>query len=121
MGGLRRARATLVTRLTERTGKTDVKLLVSTDGGPVSNLKPFDFKLFSDKHLVDLQAQVRDELERRRELAQSYRELSERGGPAYRNPSNSAETWTGRGRHPKWVREALALGARLEDLTINQD
>ncbi len=118
---MRRARATLVTWLTERTGKMDVKLLVSTDGGPVSNLKPFDFKLFSDKHLIDLEAQVRDELQRRRELAQSYRELSERGGPAYRNPFNSAETWTGRGRHPKWVRDALTRGACLEDLAINQD
>ena len=96
-------------------------VLVSTAGESLSNLKPFDFKLFSDKHLTDLGAQVRDELKRRRELAQSYRELSERGGPAYRNPFNSAETWTGRGRHPKWVREALARGARLEDLAINQN
>jgi DNA-binding protein H-NS len=87
----------------------------------VSNLKPFDFSLFSDKHLVDLETQLREELKRRRELAQSYRQLSEKGGPAYRNPCNSAETWTGRGRHPKWVREALASGLRLEDLAINQD
>jgi DNA-binding protein H-NS len=87
----------------------------------VSNLKPFDFSLFSDKHLADLETQLREELKRRRELAQSYRQLSEKGGPAYRNPCNSAETWTGRGRKPKWVREALARGVRLEDLTINQD
>jgi hypothetical protein len=50
----------------------------------VSKLKPFDFSLFSDNHLIDLEAQVREELKRRRELAQSYRQLSERGGPAYR-------------------------------------
>ncbi len=86
----------------------------------MSNLKPFDFSLFSDKHLTDLEAQLRDEMKRRLKLAQSYRELSERGGPVYRNPSNSAETWTGRGRQPKWVREALARGLRLEDLTIDQ-
>jgi DNA-binding protein H-NS len=87
----------------------------------VSNLKPFDFSLFSDKHLADLETQLRDEIKRRRELAQSYRQLSEKGGPAYRNPRNSAETWTGRGRKPKWVREALARGVRLEDLAIDQD
>jgi DNA-binding protein H-NS len=86
----------------------------------VSNLKPFDFSLFSDKHLTDLEAQLREEMKRRLKLVQSYRELSERGGPVYRNPSNSAETWTGRGRQPKWVREALARGLRLEDLTIDQ-
>jgi DNA-binding protein H-NS len=87
----------------------------------VSDLKPFDFKLFSDKHLIDLETQVRGELKRRRELAQSYRELSEKGGPAYRNPGNSAQTWSGKGRHPKWVREALAAGLCLEDLAIDQD
>jgi len=85
----------------------------------VSNLKPFDFSLFSDKQLIDLQTQVREEVKRRRKLAQSYRQLSERGGPVYRNPSNSAETWTGRGRQPRWVRDALANGARLEDLVID--
>ncbi len=87
----------------------------------MSNLKPFDFSLFSDKQLIDLQTQVREEVKRRRKLAQSYRQLSERGGPVYRNPSNSAETWTGRGRQPKWVRDALASGASLEALRIDQD
>jgi len=86
----------------------------------VSNLKPFDFSLFSDAHLADLEVQVRREIERRRELARSFRQLSERGGPAYRNPRNSAETWTGRGRKPKWVREALANGLHLEDLAIDR-
>ena len=84
-------------------------------------LKPFDFSLFSDQQLADLEAQTREEIERRRKLARSYRELCEKGGPAYRNPCNSAETWTGRGRKPKWLREALARGVPLEDLAINQD
>ena len=87
----------------------------------MSNLKPFDFNLFSDKHLIDLETQLRGEIKRRRDLAQSYRELSEKGGLAYRNPSNSAETWTGRGRTPKWVRDAIASGVCLEDLTINRN
>jgi DNA-binding protein H-NS len=111
-----------VTPLTENRGKVDVvEVRIDHRRGTVSNLKSFDFNLFSDKHLVDLEAQVREELKRRRKLAQTYRQLSERGGPVYRNPSNSAETWTGRGRQPKWVRDALAAGLRLEDLTIDQD
>jgi len=36
----------------------------------------------------------------------------------YANPANSEETWTGRGRKPKWVEAALAAGKTLEDLTI---
>ncbi len=87
----------------------------------MSDLKPFDFSLFSDKHLRDLEQQVREEIARRRELAQSYRKLSERGRPAYRNPANSAETWTGRGRQPRWVRDALDRGLSLEDLALDRD
>lgn len=36
----------------------------------------------------------------------------------YANPADPAETWTGRGRKPKWVEAALASGKTLEDLTI---
>ncbi|PYF11897.1 DNA-binding protein H-NS [Rhodobacter viridis] len=36
----------------------------------------------------------------------------------YANPENPSETWTGRGRKPKWVEAALAAGKSLEDLTI---
>lgn len=38
--------------------------------------------------------------------------------PKYANPENAAETWTGRGRKPKWVEAALASGKSLEDLAI---
>lgn len=38
--------------------------------------------------------------------------------PKYANPANEAETWTGRGRKPKWVEAALASGKSLEDLAI---
>ncbi|WP_444453576.1 trans-acting regulatory protein HvrA [Rhodobacter capsulatus] len=36
----------------------------------------------------------------------------------YANPENPSETWTGRGRKPKWVEAALAAGKSLDDLTI---
>ncbi len=38
--------------------------------------------------------------------------------PKYRNPNNPAETWTGRGRQPKWVVAKLAEGVALNDLKI---
>jgi len=34
----------------------------------------------------------------------------------YQNPENSAEQWTGRGRKPRWIVEAMQGGAKLEDL-----
>ena len=36
----------------------------------------------------------------------------------YRNPADSEQTWTGRGRQPKWVVEALAQGKKLDDFRI---
>jgi len=34
----------------------------------------------------------------------------------YRNPGNPVQTWSGRGKRPAWVNEALASGMTLEDL-----
>jgi DNA-binding protein H-NS len=36
----------------------------------------------------------------------------------YRNKDNPEETWTGRGRQPKWLAARLAKGAKLSDFAI---
>lgn len=36
----------------------------------------------------------------------------------YRNPADSTHTWTGRGRQPIWVKDALAAGATLDSLAV---
>ena len=36
----------------------------------------------------------------------------------FRNPANPAQTWTGRGKRPRWLQQALEQGARLEDFTV---
>jgi DNA-binding protein H-NS len=36
----------------------------------------------------------------------------------YRNPADSEQTWTGRGRQPRWVVEALAKGKTLDEFRI---
>ena len=38
--------------------------------------------------------------------------------PRYRNPNDPTQTWTGRGKKPRWVIEALENGKTLEDLMI---
>ncbi|MCL4186006.1 MAG: H-NS histone family protein [Rhodobacteraceae bacterium] len=40
------------------------------------------------------------------------------GAAKYRHPENPALTWSGRGRRPGWVVEALAAGRSLEGLRI---
>lgn len=41
-----------------------------------------------------------------------------KGGARYRNPADSGQTWTGRGRQPKWLVDALAGGKSLGDFEI---
>lgn len=38
--------------------------------------------------------------------------------PKYRNPLNTEETWTGRGKQPKWVGHNVSRGITLEDMLI---
>lgn len=38
--------------------------------------------------------------------------------PRYRSKSNSEETWTGRGKQPRWLVAELEKGAKLEDFLI---
>lgn len=38
--------------------------------------------------------------------------------PQYENPEDITQTWTGRGRQPKWIAEALAGGRKLDDFRM---
>ena len=38
--------------------------------------------------------------------------------PKYRNPLAPSQTWSGRGKRPRWVVAALETGQRLDDLKI---
>jgi len=38
--------------------------------------------------------------------------------PKYKNPANSSETWTGRGRQPIWVKNYIENGGSMDQVTI---
>ena len=38
--------------------------------------------------------------------------------PKYRHPENPAVTWSGRGRQPGWIKEALEAGKALDEFAI---
>ncbi|MGK2953258.1 MAG: H-NS histone family protein [Thiobacillus sp.] len=38
--------------------------------------------------------------------------------PKYRNPNNPEETWSGRGRQPKWMQQLQAEGTSMDELAI---
>lgn len=102
----------------------------------------FNLNEMSLKELKELQTQVNraissyedrkkkqalSELEEKaRELGFSLAELTgttvpRKRAPAsakYANPSNAAETWSGRGRKPRWFDAALKSGKRPEDMSL---
>lgn len=43
---------------------------------------------------------------------------SPKAAPKYRNPVNPEQTWTGRGRKPQWVHDALNSGTDISKLEI---
>lgn len=40
--------------------------------------------------------------------------------PKYRNPKNPSETWSGRGKQPRWLKAQLRAGKKLDELLINR-
>jgi DNA-binding protein H-NS len=40
------------------------------------------------------------------------------GSAKFANPLNPSETWTGRGRKPKWFTEALAMGQTPDEMAV---
>ena len=52
------------------------------------------------------------------EILQAGEKLEKKRSIKYRNTDNNEETWTGRGRKPTWLVDALATGRKLEDFAI---
>ena len=52
------------------------------------------------------------------ELAEAIGSTGSKGAPKYAHPKNPEQTWTGRGRKPKWVEAHLSSGGELDDLAI---
>lgn len=102
----------------------------------------FDLNNLSLKELKDLQGQIEKAIagyndrrkkealadleDRARSLGFSLSELTGIALPRkrtaaaakYANPANAADTWTGRGRKPRWFEEAIASGLTAEELEI---
>ena len=46
------------------------------------------------------------------------RKTGKKVAPKYRNPANPKETWTGRGKQPRWLAAQTAKGKKVEDFLI---
>ncbi len=56
---------------------------------------------------------------RTRKAAKKGRKLG-KVAPKYRNPANKSETWTGRGKPPRWMAPLLKKGTKREDFLIRK-
>ncbi len=78
---------------------------------------------FEDRRKKDALAELEDKA---RALGFSLAELTgasvtRKRAPAvakYANPANASDTWSGRGRRPRWFVEALNSGKSAEDMAI---
>ena len=101
-----------------------------------------DLNSFSLKELKDLQSQVARavatfEDRARKAVAAELEELARARGfslselasakgsrkksvsvPKYANPADKSQTWSGRGRKPRWFIDAVAAGKNPEDMAI---
>ena len=106
-----------------------------TDGGPMENR---DLKSIAIDDLWELHERVVAKLTR--ELSTEKARLEERLHklrsasniitsdrrrrpypkvlPKYRNPKNPAETWSGRGKQPRWLTAQLRSGKKVNDFLI---
>ncbi|MET0981057.1 MAG: H-NS histone family protein [Telluria sp.] len=55
-------------------------------------------------------------------LAASAKKAKKESGqkvkPQYQNPEDTSQTWTGRGRQPRWIADGLASGKKLDDFRM---
>lgn len=52
------------------------------------------------------------------ELTGGAKTKGTKSAPKYCHPENPAMTWTGKGRQPNWIKDALANGKSLDDFLI---
>jgi len=120
--------------LQPRRRSTDERAMRAAGWGPegreaaskVPKATGLDLSQLTLSELKQLAERVAQEITSRQEsgrrwLLENRRELVERRGPMYRNPLNSAETWSGKGTPPPWVDRMLARGYTLENLQADRD
>jgi DNA-binding protein H-NS len=80
-------------------------------------------RLTSEKHQLEkrLARLRRDSNEARPHAAKNSplgRRKYPRVVPKYQNPDEPSETWSGRGKRPRWLAAALKIGHRIEEFAI---
>jgi DNA-binding protein H-NS len=74
-------------------------------------------KLDAEKRELERRlAQISGRIEHKEKARRPYPKVH----PKYRNPERPSETWSGRGKQPRWVGAQLRKGKKINDLLISQ-
>ncbi|QID19886.1 H-NS histone family protein [Nitrogeniibacter mangrovi] len=110
-----------VTELRRLRGKVDAELKRRDDVARKEVLKQVK-KIAADHgvSLSDVLAEAKPARAARKTTTRKSATKGKRVPVKYRNPADSSQGWTGRGRKPRWVEEWLAGGKSLDDLLVSQ-
>jgi DNA-binding protein H-NS len=123
--------------------KSNRKNIAARRGGGTVHASDAQLADMSVKELRELKERIEEIILTRRQiertsLRQQFREIAEAAGytldeivgepvkaakggkvaPKFANPSNPQETWSGRGRAPRWLAAKLQDGAKLDDFRL---
>jgi DNA-binding protein H-NS len=74
-------------------------------------------KLDAEKQELERRlARLNGRVEQRQKARRPYPKVP----PKYRNPERPSETWSGRGKQPRWVGAHLRSGMKVDDLLITR-
>jgi DNA-binding protein H-NS len=74
-------------------------------------------KLHADKRELEHRiARLNGRIQRQKMSRRPYPKVNQK----YRNPERPSETWSGRGKQPRWVRAQLKSGKKVDDLLISR-
>ena len=81
-----------------------------------------DMEVQREKELNELRASIRKQVEDSpftwEEATKKVKPPRKPIQPKYQSKTNPKDTWTGRGRKPKWVEDYLEAGKKLADIEI---
>lgn len=90
--------------------------------GQVLSVRLTSEKRELEKRLAQLRGEKEAKLVEPSEGAPRERRKYPRVYPKYRNPNEPSQTWSGRGKKPRWLTAALRTGHSIDEFIIaNQD
>ncbi len=101
-------------------GDMSLKELKKLERDVAAAITNFDTRIKAGA-IAELEAHARELGFSLAELTGSTVSIKRKRAPAttmYRNPENHAETWSGRGRKPRWFESALASGTKVSELLV---